>query len=268
MIGQTESRAARAEDAGDLAAFIERVSARHLEDRPDAAKEAWKAKVKAAAVEQMNAILHHPQFQALEAAWRSLSMLVMRLGAEEGIEIAICDVRLDELTADPDAFAPWLAGAKKPWSSGRGATTLSGKLRTTPAAWRYWAAGRAAAGATLLAEGLPPGRREEPAWEAFAAVGRSAVDRAGAAAVPGAAAVREVHIAGRKPGVRGDAGECSLRLSVGESGVLLRLSDRTGIPFAWMGHAARHDPPHGRNAVARVSEIRVSPSANLARRCC
>src|SRR5207247_150251 len=50
MIGQTESRAARAEDAGDLAAFIERVSAHHLEDRPDAGKEAWKAKVKAAAV--------------------------------------------------------------------------------------------------------------------------------------------------------------------------------------------------------------------------
>ena len=116
MIGQTESRAARAEDAGDLAAFIDRVSARHLEDRPDAAKEAWKAKVKAVAVEQMNAILHHPQFQALESAWRSLSMLVMRLGAEEGIEIAICDVRLDELTPDPDAFAAWLAGTNKPWT--------------------------------------------------------------------------------------------------------------------------------------------------------
>jgi type VI secretion system protein ImpC len=166
MIGQTESRAARAEDAGDLAAFIERVSAKHLDDRPDAAKQAWKEKVTAAAAEQMNAILHHPQFQALEAAWRSLSMLVMRLGAEEGIEIAICDVRIEELTADPNVFAVWLAGAKQPWGLVV-ANYAFGQQAEDSRRLAILGAGARAAGAPLLAEALPPAADEPEAWHAL-----------------------------------------------------------------------------------------------------
>jgi len=166
MIGMTESQEVRAEDANDLAGFIARVSRQHLEERPDAAKQAFKAKVKAAAAEQMKAILHHPGFQALEAAWRSVSMVVMGLGAEEGIEIAICDVTLEELTADADAAAAWLAGSRKPWTLvvanyafGQGAED----------ARRLAALGRAAraAGAPLLAEALPPSGEGSAEWTAL-----------------------------------------------------------------------------------------------------
>ncbi len=166
MIGQPESQPVRPEDANDLAGFIARVSRQHLEERPDAAKQAFRAKVKAAASEQMNAILHHPGFQALEAAWRSVSILVMGLGAEEGIEIAICDVTLDELTANADAAATWLAGSGKPWALvvanyafGQGAEDSQ----------RLAMLGRAAraAEAPLLAEGLPPADEGSAEWQAL-----------------------------------------------------------------------------------------------------
>jgi type VI secretion system protein ImpC len=165
MIGHTESRATRAEDAGDLAAFIERVTAKHLADRPDAAKMEWKAKVKAVASAQMKAILHHPDFQALESAWRSVYMLVMGLGAEEGIQIAICDITLDEVTADADAFAVWLSGAR-PWSLVVG---NYGFGQGTKDAHRLALLGRAAraAGAPLLAEAQPPDGEGSDEWRAL-----------------------------------------------------------------------------------------------------
>jgi type VI secretion system protein ImpC len=166
MIGESESHPVRAEDAGDLAAFIKRVSAKHMEDRPDAAQLEWKAKVKAASSELMKQILHHAPFQALEAAWRSVLMLITRLGAEEGIELAICDVTLDELTADPEATSRWLAGSKKPWSLvvanfafGQGSADAR-RLAILGNAAR-------AAEAPLMAEAQPPADEGSAEWQAL-----------------------------------------------------------------------------------------------------
>lgn len=166
MIGQTESRSARAEDAGDLAAFIQRVSSKHLEEPPDAAKQEWKAKVRSAAGETMCAILHHPDFQALEAGWRSASMLVTRLGAEDGIEIAIVDVTLDELTDDPEAAARWLAGSKKPWSLVVGNYAFA---QGAADARHLAILGHAArvAGCPVLAEAQPQEREVPAEWQAL-----------------------------------------------------------------------------------------------------
>ena len=166
MIGESESRPVRAEDAGDLAAFIERVSAKHLADRPDAAQLEWKAKVKSVSCELMKQILHHAPFQALESAWRSVLMLITRLGAEEGIELAICDATLDELTADADATSRWLAGSRKPWSLvvanfafGQSAGDVH-RLAILGNAAR-------AAGAPLLAEAQPPSGEGSAEWQAL-----------------------------------------------------------------------------------------------------
>jgi type VI secretion system protein ImpC len=166
MIGRAESRPARAADAGDLAAFIERISVPHLDDHPDESQQTWKARVKAAACEQMNAILHQPRFQALEAAWRSIWMLLMRLGAEEGIDISLCDVRLDELIADPNAFATWLAGAKEPWSVVVANYTF-GQGTADIRRLAILGGGAGAARAPLLAEGLPAADAGSPEWQAF-----------------------------------------------------------------------------------------------------
>ena len=46
----------------------------------------------------MRAVLQEPAFQALEARWRALELLVSR--ADEAVEIAVLDVTRAELLAD------------------------------------------------------------------------------------------------------------------------------------------------------------------------
>jgi type VI secretion system protein ImpC len=49
---------------------------------------------------RLRAVLHHPQFQALEAAWRSVDFLVRNLDAEENLKLYLLDVSKAELAAD------------------------------------------------------------------------------------------------------------------------------------------------------------------------
>ena len=49
---------------------------------------------------QLRAMLHHPDFQALEAAWRSLDLLVRNLEASETLKIYLIDASKEELAAD------------------------------------------------------------------------------------------------------------------------------------------------------------------------
>jgi type VI secretion system protein ImpC len=49
---------------------------------------------------QMRALLHHPDFQALEAAWLGLRSLVGSLGGNEEIRLAVLDVSREEIKAD------------------------------------------------------------------------------------------------------------------------------------------------------------------------
>ncbi|MDQ3686627.1 MAG: type VI secretion system contractile sheath large subunit, partial [Acidobacteriota bacterium] len=48
----------------------------------------------------MRMILHHPDFQALEAAWRAVHFLVSRLETDSELKVFLLDVSKDELTAD------------------------------------------------------------------------------------------------------------------------------------------------------------------------
>ncbi len=48
----------------------------------------------------MRQLLHHPDFQALEAAWRSLNMLVTSLETGENLSLHLLDITKDELLAD------------------------------------------------------------------------------------------------------------------------------------------------------------------------
>ena len=49
---------------------------------------------------KMREILHHPDFQSLEAAWRSLNMLVTSLETGESLSLHLLDVTKEELFAD------------------------------------------------------------------------------------------------------------------------------------------------------------------------
>ena len=49
---------------------------------------------------QVNKILHHPEFQKLEASWRGLSYLLKRNGETERIKVKLLDISWDEIGSD------------------------------------------------------------------------------------------------------------------------------------------------------------------------
>jgi type VI secretion system protein ImpC len=59
------------------------------------------AALDAAIGERMRQLLHHPSFQALEAAWRGVHKLVSELELGEALQLALLDVSRDELQDDP-----------------------------------------------------------------------------------------------------------------------------------------------------------------------
>ena len=147
------SRVAAEPDA--LAAFIERAVQPHLTPRQDPRQREWSTRVDAAAAEQMRAILHHPDFQALEALWRSLAMLVARLQPDTGLKIFVFDGTLEELTAEVDSLEHWFGGSEDPWAAIVGDFVFG---QTAEDAARLRCLGRvaAAAGAPFLGEAEPP----------------------------------------------------------------------------------------------------------------
>jgi pilus assembly protein FimV len=50
--------------------------------------------------ELMNQLLHHPEFQALEACWRGVDWLLRRVQNEQLVEVVLLDVSRDEFAAD------------------------------------------------------------------------------------------------------------------------------------------------------------------------
>ena len=59
--------------------------------------------------EQMNAILHHPEFQKLESAWRGLNYMVMNSETGKDLKIRVLNVERKELEAMFKAYggAAW-----------------------------------------------------------------------------------------------------------------------------------------------------------------
>jgi type VI secretion system protein ImpC len=62
--------------------------------------QALTAQVDAAMSQIMRAVLHHPEFQGLEAAWRGLSLLVDRLETDSQLQLYLLDLPKSELAAD------------------------------------------------------------------------------------------------------------------------------------------------------------------------
>jgi len=160
ILEQTEELPAPSlEDAGDLAAFIKKAVAPHLEAKPDAGKKEWAARVEAVTGEQMRAVLHHPAFQALEAAWRAAWMLVQGLGDE--VKVYLLDATLEDLLADTATLEKLLTGPRDPWALLVGNYPFG---ESEEDAARLQTLGRLAraAGTPFLAEAQPPSDTTAP----------------------------------------------------------------------------------------------------------
>ncbi len=83
--------------------FLREIVKPHLV--PDIEKEQAKmvSSIDAAIGELMRMILHHPDFQAIEAAWRAIYFLISRAETEEHLKIYLLDLSKDELAADLSA---------------------------------------------------------------------------------------------------------------------------------------------------------------------
>ena len=91
VLAETQGRDATTEPArgaGPWAAFLDRITAPYRVEVADPRQAELVAGVDAATGQLMRDILHHPDFRALEAAWRSLHFLVRRLETDEQLTVS------------------------------------------------------------------------------------------------------------------------------------------------------------------------------------
>jgi type VI secretion system protein ImpC len=101
LVEESETREAErpARALDDFTALVRDLVAPHLVPGEDPRQAAMVAKVDAATGEAMSLLLHHPDFQALEAAWRGLFFLVRRLETDVTLKLYLLDVSKAELAA-------------------------------------------------------------------------------------------------------------------------------------------------------------------------
>jgi type VI secretion system protein ImpC len=156
-----------------LSAFIERVVRPHLAAREDPRLAEWVAKTDEATSEVMRAILHHPDFQALEAAWRAVFWLARELETGTDLKLYLLDITRSELAADPGRLRRLLVDGvpgADPWAVVVGNYTF-GRSEKDIALLGELAEVMAAAEAPLLAESEPAdGGGSAPASRLWAAL--------------------------------------------------------------------------------------------------
>lgn len=102
-VSATEARSGGASPAramDDFQALLRDIVAPYVEPKPDPQKPELVVQVDRAISGQMRALLHHPEFQALESAWRAVFFLVRRLSTDTNLKIYLLDVAKPELAAD------------------------------------------------------------------------------------------------------------------------------------------------------------------------
>jgi type VI secretion system protein ImpC len=87
-------------DSSEWNAFLQRIVKPHLVPSEDPQQAELVASVDAAIAKLMRTILHHPDFQAIEAAWRALYFLVSRLETDADLNIYLLDISKTQLAAD------------------------------------------------------------------------------------------------------------------------------------------------------------------------
>ncbi len=103
MIDETEGRPPETRtltDSSGWNAFLQRIVKPHLVPDVDPQQAELVAAVDASIAKLMETILHHPDFQAIEAAWRGLYFLISRLETGSDLKLYLLDISKAELAAD------------------------------------------------------------------------------------------------------------------------------------------------------------------------
>jgi type VI secretion system protein ImpC len=94
------SKPASPKSSAAVDSLIKQAMAGHTVSGPDPRQADTIAAFDNAVSGQMQALLHHPAFQALEAAWRGVDFLLRNLDTDETLEVCLLDVSRAELAAD------------------------------------------------------------------------------------------------------------------------------------------------------------------------
>ena len=95
-----EPASASASRSVDIESLIHEIVKPYIIPAPDPQQAELVTQVDQAISGQMRAILHYPDFQKLEAAWRMLQFLVSRIETDETLKIYLIDISKAELAAD------------------------------------------------------------------------------------------------------------------------------------------------------------------------
>ncbi len=99
LLGQ-ESAAPAARPAADISALLKEVVGPHVVPAPNPRQDEFIAAVDQATSAEMRRILHDPEFQRIEVAWRSIHEMITGLETDETLQLCLIDVSRDELAAD------------------------------------------------------------------------------------------------------------------------------------------------------------------------
>ncbi len=97
LIGDT-SGALR--NASPIEEMLARVVGPHIRALPDPNLAAMQAAVDEALSDAMRLVLHHPEFQSIEAQWRSLDLIQRSVEVDDTLEVILYDISAEELAAD------------------------------------------------------------------------------------------------------------------------------------------------------------------------
>lgn len=96
LIGGTSTKPA----AGPADALIARIVGPHVKALPDADLPALELAVDEALSDAMRLILHHPEFQSIEAQWRMLDLIARSVETGNDLDIVLYDISAEEIAAD------------------------------------------------------------------------------------------------------------------------------------------------------------------------
>ncbi len=97
LIGDTSASLTQPAPLEDLLA---RIVGPHIRAVPDADAVAMQAAVDQALSAAMRLVLHDPEFQSLEAQWRSLDLIARSIEVDDTLEVVLYDISAEEIAAD------------------------------------------------------------------------------------------------------------------------------------------------------------------------
>ncbi|MFD2853835.1 type VI secretion system contractile sheath domain-containing protein [Seohaeicola zhoushanensis] len=97
LIGDTGNKLVQASPIEELMA---RIVGPHIRAVPNADQKAMQKAVDESLSAAMRLVLHHPEFQSLEAQWRSIDLIARSVETDDTLDVILYDVSAEEIAAD------------------------------------------------------------------------------------------------------------------------------------------------------------------------